>query len=177
MRVTIKILFALLVMLSGIATARAEPFRFESGTVDIPPGFAGPVEQRKDDWLVVYGFLRNHPGRQTGTLLQITVFRPPDGPPEPRELEKYLLELLAGVARRRTEFVRGPVQSIDVSRTPVAKVTWRGRGEGIPMNGVMYCYIDGPRVISFHTQDFDAAGREAMAAAIRAFESASIGGR
>jgi hypothetical protein len=61
-----------------------------------------------------------------------------------------------------------------VNRKAVAKVSWRGRAEGSSMKGVMYCYIHGQRVISFHTQDFDFAPPDDMAAIVRAFEATSF---
>lgn len=170
----------LLLVLSNGATAAAERFRFEGGSVEIPPGFTGPVEQRRGTEIVLYGFSKRHPGRETATLMQITVYRPPGGLPsmpkdqEARASEKYLLDFLAGVERRRTHFSRGPVESITVDRTAVARVKWSGRGDGHPMTGVMYCYVHGPRVVSFHTQDFDFAAPDDMAAAVRAFEAVSF---
>ena len=42
------------------------------------------------------------------------------------------------------------------------------------MSGVMYCYILGSRIVSFHTQDLDGAPPDNMAAAVRAFERATL---
>lgn len=85
------------------------------------------------------------------------------------------VEMLAVLADSRTDFSRGPVESIVIDRKAVAKVSWRGREEGYASHGVMYCYIHGPRIISFRTQDFDSAPPEDMAAAVRAFETAWLG--
>ena len=168
-----------LLLLAGATGAAGESFRFEGGRIEIPAGFAGPVEQRRGPDLALYGFTKRHPGRETATLMQITVLRPPGGPPaagqEAEAAAKYLLELLAGVERRRTDFERGPVESIVVDGKVAAKVRWRGRAEGQPMTGVMYCYLHGARVISFHTQDLDAAPADGLLAAVHAFETASIG--
>jgi hypothetical protein len=182
MRSLARIAALLLLILGSVAPARGETFRFEGGSVEIPSGFTGPVEQRRGSELVLYGFAKRHPGRDTATLMQITVYHPPGGLPpiakdqEPSAAEKYLLGFLAGVERRRTDFSPGAVESIIVNRKAVAKVSWRGRAEGAPMKGVMYCYIHGPRVISFHTQDFDFAPPDDMAAVVRSFEAASVDG-
>ena len=42
------------------------------------------------------------------------------------------------------------------------------------MVGVMYCFIAGSRVISFHTQDVGSTPTPAMIEAMGAFEAASV---
>ena len=160
--------------------AAAEPFRFEAGVLAIPAGFTGPTEQRRGRELALYGFAKRHPGRETSTLLQVTVLTPPSGvadvpkDQEARAAEKYLLELLGAVERRRTEFARGAVEAIVIDGKAVARVGWRGRGNGEPMTGRMYCYLHGRSVVGFHAQDFDFAPPENLAAAVRAFETATL---
>jgi hypothetical protein len=171
-------------LLLAAPLAEAEPFRFEAGVLEIPAGFIGPTEQRRGSELALYGFAKPHPGRETSTLLQVTVLTLPSGAAdlpqdeEARAAEKYLLELLAGVARRRTEFVRGDVETIVIDGKAVARVGWRGRADGQQMTGVMYCYLHGRRrLVSFHTQDVDSAPAENRAAAVRAFETATLAER
>jgi hypothetical protein len=179
-RILARVVSALLLVMGSVAIAAAESFRFEGGMLEIPPGFNGPVQQRQGDEILLYGFTKPHPGRSTGTLMQITVFRPPGGlRPIPQDqeagaAEKYLLDILKGVEQRRSEFSRGPVEPIVVNGKAVAKVRWRGRAGAEAVRGVMYCYVDGPHVISFHTQDLDSAPPDAMAAAVRAFETVSF---
>ena len=120
--------------LMTVTSAAAETFRFEGGSVEIPVGFTGPVEQRRGTELVLYGFTKRHAGRETATLLQITVLQPPGGL-EPRTAEKYLLDFLGGVERRRTNFSRGPVESITIGGQAIARVNWRGRAENQSMKG------------------------------------------
>ena len=180
MRTALHGLVLLALTAGGVATAAAETFRFAGGSVEIPAGFTGPVEQRHDGGMVLYGFSKRHDGRPTATLMQITVYQPPGAPrlpaeQEPRAGERYLLQILAGVERRRTDFSRGAVEPVTIGGKGAAKVTWRGRLDGAPMRGVMYCVVDGSRVLSFHTQDFDVAPPDAMTAAVRAFESAALG--
>ena len=67
----------LLLILGSVATARGETFRFEGGSVEVPSGFTGPVEQRRGHEVVLYGFAKRHRGRDTATLMQITVYHPP----------------------------------------------------------------------------------------------------
>ena len=153
MRTLAQTLSLFLLTLCSVAPADAEGFRFEGGSVEIPAGFTGPVEQRRGSEFVLYGFSKRHPGRETATLMQITVFQPSGGVPqiskdqEPRVAEKYLLDFLAGVERRRTNFSRAAVDSILVDGKAMARVRWRGRAEG-----------------------------QLMAAAVRSFETASLGG-
>jgi hypothetical protein len=171
----------LLLTLASVAVAAAERFRFEGGSIDVPAGFTGPLEQRRGDEVTLYGFTKRHLGRESSTLMQITVYRAPSDlsqipkDQEAREAERYLVQFLGGVERRRTNFSPGAVESIVVDGKHVARVKWRGQAEGHQMHGVMYCYINGRQVVTFHTQDFDFAPPDNMAAAVRAFESASLG--
>jgi hypothetical protein len=182
----VRVLAGALALLSvsagGAALAGAAEFRFEGGSVEVPPGFIGPMEQRRGDDLVMYAFTKRHPVRGTATLMQISVFRPPPGDPSAtagegdgmRMAEKCVREFVEGVERRRTDFSRGDVESVAIDGRAVARISWRGRLQGEPMRGVMYCHIRGPLGISFHAQDFEFSPPGDIAAVVRAFETASF---
>jgi hypothetical protein len=60
-----RIVSLLLLILGSVATAHGETFRFEGGSIEVPSGFTGPVEQRRGNELVLYGFAKRHRGRDT----------------------------------------------------------------------------------------------------------------
>lgn len=118
----------------------------------------------------------NTPGART--LLQISVYDTGGKIPatlKKEELsqgaEKYLLDFLKGIERRRTNFVRGDALHLTLGGVPAAKVSWNGDLQGMPTNGVMYCVIVGQNVISFHTQDSGSEPTAAMRLAMKSIES------
>ena len=85
--------------------------------------------------------------------------------------EKYLLEFLEGVKRRRNEFKQDQVTFIQISGHPVAKVSWTGSAQNEELHGVMYSFIFSNKVYNLHTQDFTSYNQKYTTLAVNAFES------
>lgn len=165
-----------------IATATyafGSEFVLDPLTISIPAGFEGPVSQSQGK-VSVTGFRKPRPGTDVATLLQISMydFGPQLANIPKNELgnaaEKYLRELVAGVERRRTDFVLSPPARLQLAGIPVAKAKWTGKLNGLNTNGVMYCFLVGTRIISLHTQDTGSTPTNAMKEAMKAIESLRI---
>ena len=88
--------------------------------------------------------------------------------------DKYLLDFLKGVERRRTEFKQSGIVHIPLGGISASKISWHGRLKGLEMSGVMYCVIIGSKIISFHTQDSGNEITPNMLEAIRSIESLTL---
>jgi hypothetical protein len=163
-------------LVSLCISAYSAPYENEVLSLDVPAGFQGPVTQSLGAEAVVVAYTKPHSSNR-GTLLQITTYDFGSKLPKPtkQELgaaaEKYLLQFLAGIERRRSSFQTSKPMRLTLGGIPAARVAWKGVAEGQQMSGTMYCVVVGSRVISFHTQDFEGAPSENTAEAMRAFES------
>ena len=63
---------------------------------------------------------------------------------------RYLLQMLSGIERARSEFSQSSPQSIGLGGLMASKVTWKGALHGVPTNGVMYCMVVGPDLVWLH---------------------------
>ena len=171
-----KLILVLLLSLAPYATCFAGQFSAEGITLDVPKGFEGPLSQSMER-AVVYGFTKPSSTPQFHTLLQFSAYDLGKTIPKlPKEemlagSDKYLLEFIKGVERRRTGFTQSKIVHISLGSVPASKISWNGSLEGLRANGVMYCVIVGSKVISLHTQD---AGNEItpnMLEAMRCIES------
>lgn len=170
----------LVVLASLIAplVAFAGDFTVAPVTITLPKGFEGAQRQEMQNAVTV-GFTKSS-SLAVKPLLQISIYNFGSRLKTINEAErsaaasKYLLDFLGGVARRRTDFNRTEPTMLHISRLPAAKLRWTGNVGGIKMVGVMYCFIAGSRVISFHTQDVGSTPTPAMIEAMGAFEAASV---
>jgi hypothetical protein len=158
-------------------TAFAADFIVKPVTITVPAGFEGPVRQEQQGAVVV-GFTKNGPTSKT--LLQITIYdfgsrlKTNSESERAAAASKYLLDFVGGVERRRTDFNRTEPTPLKISGLPAAKLRWTGKLQGVETVGVMYSFLVGSNVISFHTQDVGAAPTPAMIEATSAFESARV---
>jgi hypothetical protein len=171
-----SLIVCLMLLLVRAPTLSAQ---YEDGPVRlaVPAGFVGPEVQTTSPGFKIAGFVRDIPGTQRGTVLQVTIIdldeaglSLPD-PGQAHPTESLLDELLASVERRRNNFELVSRGRTELSGLPAARGEWRGIGGGRGMHGVMYGVIIGSRVVSLHTQTFDDASAEDLAAAVRAIES------
>lgn len=155
-------------------------FEFEGGTIKIPHNFEGPITKNLGPQGKAYGFRNLHKDRQNATLLQITVLDPGKKFPPLSEQQlkegasHYLLNMLSGVERRRTEFKKSKIEHIKISGIPTAKIHWSGYVSNQKAEGIMYCYIYNSRVISLHTQDLKKYSDKYLNQAAKAFETIRI---
>lgn len=174
-----KNIYLMLPILFAIcATCSASPYEHEFFVVNVPAGFKGPITQNlQGAWSIA--FSKPHLQSQNATLLQITYMDFGAKIPKLNEkelsegAEKYLLQFLAGVERRRTSFNKGSVQEVRISGIPGKKIEWAGNvpEAGISARGVMFCVIKGSRVFSFHTQDVTTFADKTLPVTIKAIES------
>jgi len=170
-----RVLVAVSLLALGV-TASAATFEDEVLSLEVPAGFQGPIRQSPSPDAVLVAYTKPHTGER-GTLLQISTYELGSKLPKftSAELgaaaEKYLLEFLTGVERRRSSFQASKPTRIMLNGVPAAQVTWKGVAQGARLHGTMYCVVIGSRVVSFHTQDFENAPAENTSEAIRAFES------
>jgi hypothetical protein len=158
--------------------AFATDFTVKPVTITLPDGFEGPVRQELQGGIVV-AFAKDS-GPTSKTLLQITVYnfgsRLQTHSAFEREAaaSKYLLDFVDGVERRRMDFMRTEPMPLKISGLPAAKLQWTGKLQGVETVGVMYSFVVGSSVISFHTQDVGSVPTTAMSQATSAFESARV---
>jgi hypothetical protein len=128
----------------------------------------------------VVGFSKPRADARANTLLQISLY---DVGPQLAGLKdferataaaKYLLDFVGGIERRRANFKRTAPTALILSGAPAAKLQWTGLFKGSETVGVMYCFIAGTKVISFHTQDLGSSPTAAMNEAISAFEAVKL---
>ncbi len=154
-------------------------YDFGDGSIDVPEGFEGPVEKSMGQGATTTAFTYPH-GNGGGALLQITAWDPGQDFPQMSDdqlragSKQYLLQLIAGVERKRNEFKQQKVEFIQISGHPAAKVTWSGELQGKDVHGVMYCLIFNSKIYSFHTQDFSSFNERYSALAVNAIEAVEL---
>ncbi|MCF6262391.1 MAG: hypothetical protein L3J24_02195 [Xanthomonadales bacterium] len=155
-------------------------FEFGAGVIEIPQYFEGPLSHDMRGKGSVHVFKKAHKHDKTGAVLQITVFDPGGKFPvlsknELREgAEKYLVQFLEGVERKRKGFVKSSIEFIEISGIPAAKISWTGSEYSRELEGVMYCYVYDSKIISLHTQDFKEYKGKYISQAVHAFENIKI---
>jgi len=175
MTTTRGFLFFLFVLISSTVKA----YDFGDGSINIPDGFEGPITQSVGQGASLIGFTFPH-GSAGGALLQITIWNPGQKFPEMsiNELkagsEKYLLQFLGGIEKKRNNFKQSQVEFVQISGNPAAKVTWTGLVQGEEAHGVMYCLVFNSTIYSFHTQDLSSYGGRYTKLAVNAFESIEL---
>ncbi len=160
------------------AAADAASFTISPVTITVPLGFEGPLRQEMQDGITA-GFAKPGPAR-TSTLLQVTVYdfgarlKSPKYDERAAASAKYLSQFAGGVQRRRSGYQQSAIESLSISSIPASRLTWTGKLQGVDTVGVMYCFVVGTRVVSFHTQDVGAVPTLNMLEAVRAFETAQV---
>lgn len=171
-----SLILCLLLLLVRAATLSAQ---YEDGPIRlaVPAGFEGPeVQTTSLGWKTV-GFVRDIPGTQRGTVLQVTIvdlaaagMSLPDSE-EAHPSELLVTEFITSMEGRRDNFEVVSRGRTELSGLPAARGEWRGIGGGRGMRGVIYCVVAGSRVVMLHTQTFSDAPEEDLAAAVQAIES------
>ena len=89
--------------------------------------------------------------------------------------DRYLLEYLGGIERRRTGYSASPVAHIRLAGMPAARATWGGAVGGRDVVGVMYSVIVRNRyAVILHTQDLGREPTAGMFEAMRSIESLTL---
>ncbi|GGB79302.1 hypothetical protein GCM10011352_01200 [Marinobacterium zhoushanense] len=159
-----------------IVSFNSYAFRFSGGELTPPQGFEGPVTKDMGRGSQTIAFFKEQ-SEKFKTLLQITVFETGQELPEMSEselkqgLSNYLLKFLSGVSRQRANFIKSDVTFVDISGITASKVSWRGSAHGMELEGVMYCYLSGSKIISMHTQDLASNNSIYIKQAVNSIES------
>lgn len=174
-----KKIFALIVLLCVGAAVIAREFSLEPVTLSIPSGFEGPVRQEHQG-LVVIGFAKARADSRSNTLLQVNLIdlgSRLNGLKESergRAADKYLLDFVGGIERRRSNFQRSQPSRLTLARLPAAKLQWTGQVNGTDTIGVMYCVVVGTKVVTFHAQDLGSQPTAAMIDAMKSIEGVRL---
>jgi hypothetical protein len=172
--------FSLALLLASGGSAEAAVYQDELLTLEVPPGFEGPVREAPGPGASAVAYVKRYSASDRGTLLQITKYdfgTALQGMPEDRRGETadfYLKQFLDGIARRRTSFMSAEPTRVSLGRIAASRAEWTGIAQGQPMSGVMYCVVVGTVVVSFHTQDFRDAPAENRALVVRSFEAVTF---
>jgi hypothetical protein len=137
-------------------------YDFGSGEIKVPKGFEGPIYKTPSEDFSAIGFTRRHADSEKSTLLQITVFTPPNGIPilnPAKQLafsKQYLMQFLEGIKRRRDNFSTSAIENVTIAGEPAVRIRWKGQGTDnkLDLYGEMYCMIHENQLLSFHVQDF-----------------------
>lgn len=173
---------ALLLCVLMATPALADFYDDDIMALDMPAGFRGPMQEARNaegvtTTITSYGRQVSGSGSRLSTVAQITVLRPDkDTGPVPAaqrvaKTDRYLEQFLTAVGHQRKSFTRTKIEHIELSGVPVSRVEWQGLGDGLQMQGAMYCALIGSRVVSFHAQTYTGAPPADFAAARAAFEA------
>jgi hypothetical protein len=149
--------------------------------ITVPEGFEAAQTQKQKKSLIA-AWTKSVRSVGLKTLLQINVvdFGSPPGKSAAADdlaiyAEKYLRQFLAGIERRRTDYVSSPLAHIRLAGLPAVRVSWNGAVGGRPVVGVMYSVIVEHRyAVIFHTQDLGSAPSSGMFEAMQSIESATL---
>jgi len=176
---TRRIIVALLLGFAALPSMAADA-RVGSVVLTVPAVFKGPAKAEADAGVEVLGYSASEGVTQPAAVLQLTRYVLPTVPDNlsDSELEQgtsqYLLQMMTGIERRRTEYTQTAPVKIRLGGKVAAKATWQGNSNGAAMNGTMYCVLSGKDVIWLHAFG---PGNEAsvnVALAIRAIEALRI---
>lgn len=174
MRKVVPVLGLLLVVFAS--SIRADEFKVEGITIDLPARFEGPVSAQPDARAQTYAFaVRATNSLTPSSVLQITVYDATTDVQAERPAavsQRYLSQMLEGIQRRRTEYRASAPQDIRVAGLPGSMVSWQGKANGIGTNGKMYCIVTEAGLLFFHVMGGGNVPNADMAAAIKAVESA-----
>jgi hypothetical protein len=160
----------------------AGDFAFSGVALVVPDQFAGPARAAPASNAESIAFAVSRGPGVPGTALQIT--RYDFGDPLPMDTEddkfnaasQYLLEMLKGIERHRTSYTQTvPVKAL-LAGTVSARSSWKGNLHGIPVNGVMFCFVRGSTVLFFHAFGSGDNPDDDMILAVKAIEDLRIAG-
>lgn len=155
---------------------QAGEFRVSGIVLDVPTRFEGPVSAQPDASAQTHAFtVRAASSLTPSSVLQITAYgaASDDKAERPAAVsQRYLLQMLEGIERRRTEYRASAPQEIRVAGLPGSVVSWQGKANGIGTNGKMYCIVTEAGLLFFHVMGGGSVPNTDMAAAIKAVESA-----
>lgn len=129
-----------------------------SFSIDLPEGFEGPVIQSSGPMEIV-AFTKPHKSRVTASLIQFSVINLKEAPLD-TDLHSstitnkdYLIKMLGGIERKRSNFWKGNYREISIAGIPANKIEWSGNLEENKMKGVYYTFIFQDHFYAISLQD------------------------
>lgn len=157
-------------------SVQAEDFSVAEFVIDVPMRFEGPASAEPDANTKTYAFAVPRVGPSPGAVLQITFVIQEAALSRHADSEllessqRYLLQMLQGIERRRTEYQRSEPKSIRLGSVPAAEVAWTGKANGLDTNGKMFCVVSESGLVFFHVMGGGSSPNADMVAAIKAVE-------
>lgn len=166
-----------LLLIAFASSVRAGEFKIGGIAIDIPESFEGPVSAQSGENARTYVFtVRATNSISPSTVLQIALYDPEDVQSGRSGLadipQRYLLQMLQGVERRRTDYQKSALEEIHLASFPGSVVSWQGKANGIGTNGKMFCILSKSELLFFHVMGGGSVPNTDMVAAIKAVESA-----
>jgi hypothetical protein len=140
---------SLLAFLILPSNAYADQIHVGPFVVVLPDSFAGPTRAAPDSNTEIVAYASHRNDAVPANVIEFTRYTVGSAPPNADEntyaegAQNYLLQMLQGVERRRTDYLQPPVTRLRLGGHVAARATWTGTLQGVPLNGVMYCAIIG----------------------------------
>jgi hypothetical protein len=176
MRKVVRVLGLLFIVCAP--SVRAGEFKIDGVAIDVPGRFEGPASAQSDAHTRSYVFtVRANNALSPSTVLQVTASNPATdaqagGSGLADISQRYLLQMLQGIERRRTEYRKSVSKEVRVAGFPGSVVSWQGKVSGIGTNGKMFCIVTKSELLFFHVMGGGSVPNADMAAAIKAVENA-----
>lgn len=155
MKYLTQLFFIISLLFSGSLMA----YDFGPGSIDLPEGFVKTETKNIRDQGLIHEFVKKHPQRNDGTLLQITVYdfgqklRPVPDSMILAAAEDHLMDYIAGQRRGFDSFEFNRMPSLKIDNTPTAHIEWTAtRGEQA-LHGTALCLLKSSRVVMFQVKD------------------------
>lgn len=165
-----------LLLIAVASSVRADEFKVNGIAIDVPARFEGPVSAQPDASAQTHAFtVRANSSLTPSSVLQITHYGAAAHDKAERSAavsQRYLLKMLEGIERRRTEYRASAPLEIRVAGSSGSVVSWQGKTNGIGTNGKLYCIVTESGLLFFHVMGGGSVPNADMAAAIKAVESA-----
>lgn len=149
--------------------------KVKSFSVDLPEGFSGPLTQSSGPTETI-AFAKPHEGSETNSLIQFLIINLEETPDtELRSAtvttKDYLMKMLGGIERRRTNFWKGNYREVILAGIPANKIEWRGNIDNIKMKGIYYSLIFQRHLYAISLQDIMPYSENNLPDMIKAIES------
>jgi hypothetical protein len=153
----------------GVATIG--PIEFQ-----VPEGYAFQGSWNEGDALVG-NWLNDSGGARTRLEVRVFDVQSVASRSTPEEItrlsESCLQESLDGIGKRPTDFQASPVRHLSLAGDPAASTEWKGKLDGAPSVGNLYCAIAQKRyAVGFYIQSTGDAPAPAVRSAMKAIEAA-----
>jgi len=153
------------------SVATIGPIKFQ-----VPEGYAFQGSRNEGD-AVVGNWLDESGGAQTRLEVRIFDAQSLASHSTPEEItrltESCVQQFLGAIGKRRTDFLASPTRHLSLAGDPAASIEWKGKLDGAPSAGELYCTIAQKRyAVGFYVQSTGDAHTPAVRSAMEAIEAA-----